>query len=1159
MNEPSIIRRLEQIRRTVRLRLVVYGVMAVLAGGMVSFLTLSAIDWLLRLPGLLRLITTLAFMIGAAGAAIHWVIRPVRARIDTTEIARQLERRFAGLRDRLATTVQFLQAGSSDSAVMTERVIANTDAEISKLRLESALSLRPLGRCALWFAVSACVFGLVLGTAPNWVRTGFYRHIDPFGAVEWPRRVEIVPLTAAESVAMGESVTVRMAVQRGLHDRLRAIVRLREPNGEVFARTAQRDRDGTFFATIDAVTRDLEYWFEAGDASTAENPFRIRVVRRPEVVEALATVHAPPYAPSVAAVTQSLSDGPVRAPIGGAVQIAIRASKPIPTATTAARAALRLADGSAVPLVSDPSDANRLTTTLTVHENSVFRVELRDEEGFSNRGAVLHAIHAVPDAPPTVIILKPLAVVETTPNGAVEFHIKVADDFGLSAVSLDVERSADGQRRSVDLVGELTGSAAGDRSWTASTTFKPSMLSAEPGAVLVCSAVATDNRRLDDAGGQTSVSNAVRIKVISPAEFDMRIRDERDGLEDRLRRALLAQTELLDGTRSVQRAAPDAAALTDTESAQVRAMAGRQSRVGSRLEDLAERFAELRTRIVQNEVGDPTVLQNMVELSLALRRLAAREVRKAGGALTAAGNAAVSEDQQKFLAEVSENQVAVVEQLTALLANLAKLGDFQTLVSRTRDLLDAQTELRTRTQHMGRSLLGKTVESLTPEEAAGLRGLERRQVRVADEVKQLLSNIQRAMQKSHEKDPSGEEALDNALRTARMLKLENRVQAAAEAIADNRTAAASIEQKSSANALRRMLQSMQERQKRELERLSKTVRDAAAQVAEVLEAQRDLQVATKEAAAVDPGEAAMAGMSGMQRTIRNNTQEIGEELEDRIETLDAARLVRSAAEPMAAAEQRLAGLDAEAAVAVQGQAMGLLEQALELLQALDEKIAEASLQRTLGEIQDALSDIAEIQEDINGGVDKLHEAVAKSKRVRRAQAREAARLAREQNGLRRRLDEWLPDLQDVVVFAWSLTGVRDRMDESRRMLDNRKIDDALVESVERILRDLRRLVAAIDETRKLPEPEFAEAEEGGAGGGGGAAAQAAKKPVPTVTELLVLKSLQRDLVERTRRLHEEAADADVTEAQLRKIVVLGEDQAEIRNLAEKLTKRARER
>ncbi len=48
----------------------------------------------------------------------------------------------------------------------------------------------------------------------------------------------------------------------------------------------RRDQDGTFTATVDVVTEALEYWFEAGDDSTARSPFMIRVVRRPEVVEA---------------------------------------------------------------------------------------------------------------------------------------------------------------------------------------------------------------------------------------------------------------------------------------------------------------------------------------------------------------------------------------------------------------------------------------------------------------------------------------------------------------------------------------------------------------------------------------------------------------------------------------------------------------------------------------------------------------------------------------------------------------------------------------------------------------------------------------------------------------------------------------------------------
>ena len=68
--DSQLIRRLEQIRLTVRRRLLVYGVMAVVAGGIASFLAFATLDWLLRLPGVLRLAGIGLFLTGAgAGAA----------------------------------------------------------------------------------------------------------------------------------------------------------------------------------------------------------------------------------------------------------------------------------------------------------------------------------------------------------------------------------------------------------------------------------------------------------------------------------------------------------------------------------------------------------------------------------------------------------------------------------------------------------------------------------------------------------------------------------------------------------------------------------------------------------------------------------------------------------------------------------------------------------------------------------------------------------------------------------------------------------------------------------------------------------------------------------------------------------------------------------
>ena len=1158
MRDSQLIRRLEKIRITVRRRLLVYGVMAVVAGGIASFLTISTLDWLLRLPGLLRLAGIGLFLAGAGGATLHWVIRPLRAAIDVAEIARQLEMRFASLRDRLSSTVHFLEHGSSDSESMTRRVIENTDTTIAPMPLESALSLAPMARCGVLLLLSVSVLGAVLMTAPNWARTGLYRYIHPFGAIEWPRVVQIVPMTDSEAVAMGESITVRMAVERGLREDLRAFVHVRGPDGEVVRLAAQRDVDDTFFTIIDAVTTNLEYWFEAGDADTASHPFTIRVVRRPEVVAALAEVAPPAYADRQTHSTHALTEGPVNAPVGGRVKITIRASKPIPRGASRARGGLRFTNGSYKELESQASEPSTLTAEWETLDDVVFMVELCDEEGFNNRGAAQFEIRAVPDKPPSVTIVAPTAVTESTPTGLVAFSFKVEDDLGISSLVLDVERAADGEHQSVDLTERLVASPDDDHTWLAEMDLFPALFSAVSGDDLVCSAVATDNRPLPAGVGQVTQSAPVRIRIISETEFDTRIRDELAALEGRLRRVLLSQSELLDETRSLVREGRDPPPLTGVESERLQGMTSRQARLVRSLQDSARRFAELKSRLERNKTGETTVLQAIEATADSLRQIASGEMQRAAGFLLAAGNPALPIIQQEALSDASRNQSSAVEQLRALLANMAQLGDFQALVGRTRDLIDRQDEIRTQTQRLGKSLLGKAIESLDAKEAVALRRVQRRQAQLAGDVGQLLARLQRSGQAPDEQDPSGLGAIDDALRTARTSKVEGKAKSAAEAIAGNRTAAAAIDQKATAAGLRKMLRALQKRQDRELNRLRKMVRDAASQVRQLLVEQTDLRDATNEAILIAPETETLAGLGDLQRMIAVNTRALGDELEERVETFDAARVVRSAADRMNAAEKRLRH-DANSARESQDQAIARLTEAVELLNALDRRVAKEEMRRTLGEIRGALESMAQAERRIDDDVRVLHQTIQAKGRVSRSEAREAARLARDQHALRRQVDQWLPEFEKVKVFAWSLRRVSEKMDRGRRQLDNRQIDEPLLRIIARIVRDLETLVGAIVETLNLPETEFAEAEESGSSGGRGSHAQRnATRPVPTVTELLVLKSLQRDLVERTRRLHGEVGDLDLSEEQLRAIVEIGEDQADIGSITQMLTRQARE-
>jgi hypothetical protein len=154
------------------------------------------------------------------------------------------------------------------------------------------------------------------------------------------------------------------------------------------------------------------------------------------------------------------------------------------------------------------------------------------------------------------------------------------------------------------------------------------------------------------------------------------------------------------------------------------------------------------------------------------------------------------------------------------------------------------------------------------------------------------------------------------------------------------------------------------------------------------------------------------------------------------------------------------------------------------------------------------------------------------------------------------VDEMLPELEKVPVYKWALERVSEWMSSSSEALDDRRIDDALIASTDRIASELQKLLNALLETQSLPtSTEFVEAE---GGGGGGASRGGSVKPIPTVAELLVLKAMQVDINDRTRTINDSFEVAEATEKQLRRLATIGEDQAEVRRLAELVTERSKQ-
>ncbi len=1153
----ELLAKLSTLRRTIRRRLVAYGVCAVAVRGVASFLAIVMLDWLLWLPGALRLVGGVVFFVGFAAAVLHWIVRPLRAKIGLNEIAARLERHFGTFEDRLSSAVNFLERPAGESAPLVERVIAETERTVRHYSFESALSTGPLYRQIASFAVTALVLVAVLVGGGDWARVGLYRYLYPMGSIEWPRTVSIVPMTRDQAVAIGESVTVRMEVSRGLTESLRGEVHLREPDGRGWTLAMQRDSDGSFYATIDAVTEDLRYWFVAGDDSTGRMPFIIRVVRRPEVVEALATVEPPDYAQNRAPRVLDLGDGDVDAPLGGIVRVDVTASKPIVASGASGDVGLVMASGEVVPLTIDADDATRLGCLLPVTEDQIFRVLLRDKDGLENHGALQYRIRAAPDTAPVVTVLQPQSLVEVTPTGTVRLSVRAADDFGIMRIVLDADwqgTSAPPHRPSLSLANV----SYSDTGLQVVTDYNWSMepLGVVPGDVVVYSVKAWDNYVAEDPAGQMGQSTLQRLRIISKSEFEVRLRSDLAQLEARIRQAALEQAELLDRTQTLL---SDDDAPIGQRRVLVADGAANQANLVRRVRNVSRRVLGLVDRIDLNRGGDEETRTRAAGLAEALKAAAAGAMSQAASALTEAVERQDAPKQNADLRKAAEAQEESVEQLHALLRSMAQWGQFQGLVAKTRGLLERQDGLRRETGELGRDMLGKTTESLSAEEAVRLKRVERKQQQLADDLQQMLARMRRLKEQEAQKDTAGAEAIAQAIRTARAHNLQRRMESATDAIHENRTAAATIDQKGASEGLRKVLHALQEREERKLAELRKALLDLADYLADIIEDEQKLRAATHEAGLLEVDKEALAALEHEQRRLRRNTHALAVDISGMREHANLARFIRSGGRSMQDAEVLLQERNAAEATEKQDEALAALREALTRLEQSAEDVEQDLMRRSLAQIREQLEAIRDAQVQVNGGIEGLDVALRDRGRLGRAQAREATRLMRTQGEVRDLVDTVTPDLEKVVVYRFAMERAAAAMDEVRTRLRRRRIDASLVALSKRIVEQVDILIQAAIETAGLPvQDEFVESVGGEGGGGGSGPGAADRKPVPTITELIVLRFMQEDVNRRTVELDRSIDQIEPSEETLSELKVIGREQSEIRQLTELLTNKARD-
>lgn len=1187
--------RIAALRRRVRALLTLHGVGCAAATVAGCWTVLALGDYFLRYEETgVRVLSTLA-AVAAIGAAIYYFLLPLwQTKLDDVFLARQVERRFPELRERLSGAVAFLKSRDDDdeagSVALRRAVIHETTQDVLPLSLNSVLRLRPifvpLTLAALLLAVVA---GLVLFDRSSAV-TALRRLALPWGADAWPQvnhlkflnpptrmasggrfRAELIEADGAEIVgdvtllfrksADAEPEPIRMTLQGGVY-------------------TAERPTE---------VTNDFAFRAVGGD--DRRMPWHeVQVVDPPIVREIRWTYRFPDYAQWR---TSSSEFKPLEAlataaavPAGTTIEFQARTNKPL-------REAKLVAGGGATTLLGT-LDADRQGFSLTaeqanawkVERTESFRFELVGDDGFAGLDEIRYEMTVEADPPPWVKLERPRGPPEdprgdvfVTPEAVLDVDVSTGDAFtvrpevALKQVALKFarsDRSADPDASIPLHAGPTTLSPAEFdaptqfrdeevRKLTHAWELKP--LALPPGTFVTLYAVSTDY------AGQQRQSESRRLRIIAPAEFLERFNQRQRALHAELQKLKTRQNDAAaqTATGAERLAADPAAAKPDEKPADALARAldlQRQVAAGLGLDKTTRRDVPsgeaadardgVRGRVQrmlddlkQNRIDNREIESRLDAISQELARLdTSGAAEQASDRLAESLREDPSADARRRAAEaVGEAQAKqkdVQASLDGMLGNLAQWEDYGKFHEELARIAADQEKLAAETrEHLQEKLTKRNDPAKTN---ARRDELSDKQAALARRFESLRQQMERAQ------GGENRDTLDRAVDAAARENPAGAMREASEALRQDRTGQAPQSQQAALDKLKQVMQALSARNADELAGLVKKLKEGEKQLADLRKEQAGLKKKLRDAEKIaDEAQRRkeLERLSREQRELQRKAEQLAEQLRRLKAERSAARLAKSGSR-MGSAGQGAEQGDAAGAGDQAEAAEKDLESAQQEL-AEERRKAEKDLANELAaKLEDDLKAAVARQERIIAETERYHE-LAKIKPLTRSESIGLLDLAREQETLEAEARAAAERFDSAPAFKGAVESAADEMRRAAQNLRERNTGEATQQAEQKALRRYNQLITALKPRQPPAGGQQPGGQEGG-GGGGGSGSGGDNQDSHSLAELILIKLMQEDVSTRTKELDALRRRGSLTPAESAEFQRLGEEQGKLADM-----------
>ncbi len=627
-------------------------------------------------------------------------------------LAGWIDRSHPALHDQLSTAVEYAHlvrarsagddlderaaaAVAGDSPQLVRAVVLGAVVEAGRVRFASVLNHGRAVRRALELGAILALVSAAMLQLP-WMSVWFQRNWL-LREIPWPQNTHLVPrgYDAADSRRMprGEELLIEADCIGEKPREVEVVWSSRGASGREPMTLVGTDR---FEATLGLLQDDVRFRLVGGDERTRE--YLVQAVEAPHVLTTRARVTPPAYVGAEPYVIDQQTVLELLA--GSTLEIEARLNKQVTRVEFVGSEPV--AGASAAPAVWSADQASPAARIVWESPASgIYRIELTDRDGWTDRNPVRYVLKVVPDRAPVARMELVGAGEIVTPFADIPVRLDFDDSYGLATVSLNVEK-AGAAARQVPLAGvELP-----SRKLNVETGVALASFDATAGEQIRLWAEAADQ---DPRGPNVGRSAAVDLRVVTPEDFLAEMSRRELELRREFEQMLAAQRGLADSLDRLIAELPDGTAPPADQVQRLAALARQQSSAGLRVGELAQKFdhilAEMRVSKVARSEHEARIGQRLVTPLAALSREAIPAAVDAIAVLRQPSDA----DRRTACATA---QAEVLRRMKAILANMLEWEGYQEAIALLRDLIAEQGKVREDTSRAVESRLDEILDQL---------------------------------------------------------------------------------------------------------------------------------------------------------------------------------------------------------------------------------------------------------------------------------------------------------------------------------------------------------------------------------------------------------------------------------------------------------------